>query len=57
LHLYPTWGRFYLFFTPAMVILIAAGVQALMEAGTAPRMPLGAGEINISLTIKCHRGS
>ncbi|MGE5204141.1 MAG: hypothetical protein ACM3PW_00910 [Chlamydiota bacterium] len=41
LHLYPTWGRFYLFFTPAMVVLIAAGVQALLEAGAAARMPLG----------------
>lgn len=42
LHLYPAVGRFYNFFTPALVILIAAGAQALMRAGEAQRAPLGA---------------
>lgn len=42
LHLYPTVGRFYLFFTPAMALLIAAGAEALLQAGAATRLPLGA---------------
>jgi hypothetical protein len=42
LHLYPAVGRFYNFFTPALVILIAAGAEALTRAGEAQRAPLGA---------------
>jgi 4-amino-4-deoxy-L-arabinose transferase-like glycosyltransferase len=40
LHLYPAVGRFYNFFTPAVAILIAAGVEALMRHGTEHSAPV-----------------
>jgi hypothetical protein len=42
LHLYPAVGRFYLFFAPALALLIAAGMEALMQAAAAIRLPLAA---------------
>lgn len=42
LHLYPAWGRFYNFFTPALAILIAAGTEVLIRAGKEKRTPSGA---------------
>lgn len=42
LHLYPTVGRFYLFFTPALALLIAAGAEVVIEAGAAAKQPVGA---------------
>lgn len=42
LHLYPAVGRFYNFFMPALVILIAAGAELLMRAGEAQRTHIGA---------------
>lgn len=42
LHLYPTVGRFYLFFTPAVALLIAAGAETMLQAGKATRVPIGA---------------
>jgi hypothetical protein len=42
LHLYPAVGRFYNFFTPALAILIGAGAETLMQAGTRTKAPLAA---------------
>ena len=42
LHLYPPVGRFFNFFTPALVILIGAGVEVVIQAGKSQRMPLAA---------------
>jgi 4-amino-4-deoxy-L-arabinose transferase-like glycosyltransferase len=39
--MYPLMGRFYLFFAPALAVLVAAGADQVLEATRSSRLPIG----------------